>query len=266
MASGDSMTLAQCLSEGRIPFAGALGYAMSLADCLRRVHESGKTHGALSPICCSLAGEGLRLAPAVRTANPVTPYTAPEVLRGSEPDARSDIFSFGAILFEMIAGRPAFDADTPAALLARIVHSPAPSTGNAAVDRIIGLCLVKNPEERTVRLSHILLQLRVLAAATARSGASGITANLSAERLHTIERRVEELRRHLSRFEQNMAADLVDIENHLREQGTAIESSRTAMSQTDDLVERVVEALESLQSAVLERRESGGKHLAFTVN
>ena len=52
-----------------------------------------------------------------------------------------------------------------------------------------------------------------------------------------------------------MAADLVDIEQSLKVQSAAIESSRTAMSQTDDLVERVVEVLESLQTTVLEQSE-----------
>ena len=63
-----------------------------------------------------------------------------------------------------------------------------------------------------------------------------------------MERKVEEMRQHLAQFERSMAADLVDIETVMKVQEAAIESSRTAMSQTDDLVERVVEALESLQS------------------
>jgi hypothetical protein len=55
-----------------------------------------------------------------------------------------------------------------------------------------------------------------------------------------------------------MAADLVDIEHTIKAHGSAIESSRMAMSQTDDLVERVVEALESLQTAALEEGETPG--------
>ena len=74
-----------------------------------------------------------------------------------------------------------------------------------------------------------------------------------------MEKAVEELRGHTSQFEHNFAADLVDLEQSLKTQSTAIESARTAMSQTDDLVERVVEALESLQMSVMEQGEGGDR-------
>jgi hypothetical protein len=74
-----------------------------------------------------------------------------------------------------------------------------------------------------------------------------------------IERTVEEIRRHSSQFENNIAADLLDLEQTIKAQGTSIESARTAMSQTDDLVERVVEALESLQTAMLDQAEAGDR-------
>jgi len=84
-------------------------------------------------------------------------------------------------------------------------------------------------------------------------------------RMVQIERTVEEMRRHTSQFEHNMAADLVDIEHSLKVQSAAVESARTAMSQTDDLVERVVEALESLQTSVLDETEDGERS-SFAVN
>jgi methyl-accepting chemotaxis protein len=80
-----------------------------------------------------------------------------------------------------------------------------------------------------------------------------------------IERTVEEMRRHASQFEHNIAADLVDIEQSLNEQSASIESTRTATSQTDDLVERVVEALESLQTAIQDADE-GGERSNLAVN
>jgi hypothetical protein len=73
--------------------------------------------------------------------------------------------------------------------------------------------------------------------------------------MEQIERTVEAMRRQASGLEYRVAADLVDIEQSLKVQSAAIESSRTAMSQTDDLVERVVEVLESLQTTVLEQTE-----------
>ena len=66
-------------------------------------------------------------------------------------------------------------------------------------------------------------------------------------------------------FGVQVAADLVDIEQSIKVQSAAIESSRTAMSQTDDLVERVVEVLESLQTTVLEQSESDERS-SFAVN
>src|SRR5207248_11339764 len=64
------------------------------------------------------------------------------------------------------------------------------------------------------------------------------------DRVRNLERRLDEFRRHHAQFERTVAADLVDIEQGLKAQGVAIESSRTAMSQTDELVVSVVEALE----------------------
>ena len=81
-----------------------------------------------------------------------------------------------------------------------------------------------------------------------------------------MERRVEEIRQHLGQFERDIAADLVDMENSLKVHDAAIESSRTAMAQTDDLVERVVEALESLQTAVTVVQGEEAQHASLTVN
>jgi hypothetical protein len=83
--------------------------------------------------------------------------------------------------------------------------------------------------------------------------------------MEQLERTVEAMRRHASGLEYRVAADLVDIEQSLKVQSAAIESSRTAMSQTDDLVERVVEALESLQTTVLDQDESNVR-ASFAVN
>ena len=344
MASNDFKTLAQRLSEGRLPVADALRYAMLLADSLRRIHDSGKVHGAVTPINLSITPDGLELLPAPDwTMGAITPYTAPEVLHGKQADSRSDIFAFGAILFEMLTGRQAFDGETRVALVSNLTHAPTPTSGSPAVDRVLAPCLVKNPEARTARMQKVIMELKLLtvaarradpatpstggvrrdplemaslrtelqqlegriaarfqaqeravidlqrstdetvgslklqmAAMTAEFAAAKTRANMAAsgggsidgtssERVHGIERRMEEMRQHLSRFERDMAADLVDIEHNLKAQGTAIESSRTAMSQTDDLVERVVEALECLQSAVLDRRD-GNDHSAFAVN
>jgi hypothetical protein len=75
------------------------------------------------------------------------------------------------------------------------------------------------------------------------------------DRLLHLEGSLESLRQDSAMLQKNVAADLQDSEQKLKSQASAIESVRTAMSQTDDLVERVVEALELLQSSVIERSE-----------
>src|SRR6187399_3156086 len=120
-----SPTLAQRLSSGKLPAPEALRLAMLLADSLRKLHDVGRCHGALTPGHVLLTGGGLELLPAEEPAV-AGPYTAPEVLQNGSPDQCSDIFSFGAILFEMLSGRRAFEnGDT---------ESGPPSSGSATVD------------------------------------------------------------------------------------------------------------------------------------
>ena len=99
-------TLAQRLSEGRIAVPEALHYAMSLADALRKLHDAGKAHGAVTPSSIAVTATGLDLIPSLGPPATVTPYTAPETLQGQPADARSDIFSFGTLVFEMLTGPP----------------------------------------------------------------------------------------------------------------------------------------------------------------
>ena len=261
-------TLAQRLGEGRLPPAEAWRYAIQLAGCLRELHERGKTQGAVTPSNVALAAGGLELLPGPSGA--ITPYTAPELVRGSAADVRSDIFGFGAIVFEMLTGRRAFDGESRAALMASLTKSPTPSTGATALDRVVGSCLNKDPEARTSHMRRILVELKLLSVPARRElAAKGHGGEQSFEALHArigqIERAVEEIRRHMAHFEHSVAADLVDIERGIKAQAAAIDSSRTAMSQTDDLVERVVEALESLETKVLDK-SAGAKRTAPAVN
>src|ERR1039457_4642327 len=142
MLLNDTKTLAQRLGEGRLPVADALRYAMQLADSLRKLHDTGKAHGDVTPSNLALAAGGLELLPAREgLAGSITPYSAPEVVQGRPADARSDIFSFGAVLFEMLTGRRAFAGDTRTTLAANLTKTPTPASGSPAVDRLVGPCL-----------------------------------------------------------------------------------------------------------------------------
>jgi hypothetical protein len=267
MTSTDTKTLAERLGEGRLSMAEALRYAIQLAACLRELHDGGPAHGAVTPSNVALVAGGVELLPG--SSGSITPYTAPEVVRGCAPDKRSDIFGFGAVLFEMFTGRRAFEGESRAALMASLTKSPTPSTRMAALDRVLGLCLSKDPDARASHMGRIVVELKLLGVpahrelANRRGGEQDFEA-LSA-RIGQIERAVEEIRRHLAHFEHSVAADLVDIERGIKTQAAAIDSSRTAMSQTDDLVERVVEALESLETRVLDK-SAGVKRSTPAVN
>ena len=345
-------TLAQVLAPGRLPDAEALRYALQLGECLLKVHDGDRWHGALSPSNIAITSVGLELLPVPEgSARMVTPYSSPEVVQGQPADRHSDIFSFAAIVFELLTGRRAFDGDSRASLVAQINEGPTPQSGTPALDQLVGPCLSKSPDARPASMQKVLQDLKVLNTAAKpaaqhafpslrrepvrepalgrtemqelesrlaarlllheramadlhRSASEAVSnvklqvASLSsdlainrpspgssgpaeqgtnparsdrgldalASRIAQIERTVEEMRRKFSQFEHNIAADLVDIEEGMKTQGAAIESARTAMAQTDDLVERVVEALESLQTTVLNEDEPAPERAAFAVN
>jgi eukaryotic-like serine/threonine-protein kinase len=89
-------------------------------------------------------------------------YMAPEQLNGRSADARADIFSFGAVLYEMVVGRPAFDAPATAGLLLAIrEQEPAPSARlSAPLDRVVHTCLTKDPDDRWQTARDLLRELQ----------------------------------------------------------------------------------------------------------
>jgi serine/threonine protein kinase len=234
------------------------------------LHDSGCVHGSITPEKLGLTGSGVRLdVPKPGEAIPATPYTAPEVLAGCAADARADIFAFGAIVFEMLTGQRAFDGET---------REEVPCSGSSAVDRLVRPCLMINPDARTPRMQKAMLELKLLKMAAHRAAAAEAKKSQAeryeafterilaiveqnferlADRISAIEAAVESIKSVAHHFESSVAADLVDLEEGFKAQTAALDAAKTAMSQTDDLVERVVEALESLQSAVLDPREPG---------
>jgi hypothetical protein len=165
-------TLAQRLTEGRIPVSEALHYSMSLAEALRKLHDAGKAHGAVAPNSIVVTATGLELIPSLGPPATVTPYTAPEVLQGQPADTRSDIFSFGTLVFEMLTGRRAFDGDGQTALTLALCNSAPPASGSPAVDRLVAGCVAKAPAARWQRMQKIIMELKLLTVAARRADAA----------------------------------------------------------------------------------------------
>ena len=191
-------TLAQRMGQGRLPAREALRYALLLTEALRRIHESGVVHGGLSPSCVHLTSKGIELVPA--RAHAATPYTAPEVLLGKPAGTRADIYALGAILLEMATGRPPGGGGPV-------------STGNSALDRVIGPCLAADPAVRCPRAQRVLLELKLLVIALRKKGGDGAPLPLEAQwkmfetrvmtRLDSIERAIHDIRETLRRLERN---------------------------------------------------------------
>ena len=159
--SASTKTLRQRLNEGRIPVPDGLQYAALLAEALRVIHDEGRAHGGVTPDAIILTASGLNLLPAIPGNTRVTPYTAPEVAGEQKPaDARSDIFSFGAVVFEMLTGRKAFEGESEGALVASLCGAPAPPSGSAPLDRLLAGCFPKEPPFGAVRTAAIHIAVK----------------------------------------------------------------------------------------------------------
>ena len=147
----DGETLADRLTKGALPLDQALTIAIAIASALDKAHRAGIVHRDLKPGNIMLTKAGAKLldfglakssAPVVAGSSlsmaPTTPanltaqgtilgtfqYMAPEQLEGQDADARTDIFAFGAVLYEMITGHKAFEGKSQASLIGAIMHAP----------------------------------------------------------------------------------------------------------------------------------------------
>ncbi|MBK5297578.1 MAG: serine/threonine protein kinase [Vicinamibacteria bacterium] len=185
-------TLADRLVRGPLPFAEALVCAGQIADALDRAHGQGIVHRDLKPANIMLTRSGVKLldfglaqllAPDAPVADGLTragtltqegvivgtlQYMAPEQLEGKPTDARSDLFAFGAILYEMVTGRRAFDAPSQAGLVGAILHAEVPQVTSAppAFARVLAACLAKRPEDRWSSAHDVRLLLNGIGAET----------------------------------------------------------------------------------------------------
>jgi Tol biopolymer transport system component len=189
-------TLRDRLSEGPIPRRKAIEYALQIARGLGAAHEHGVAHRDLKPENVFVTRDGRVKILDFGLAKPLLPesgvsgaatfgatepgtvmgtvgYMSPEQVRGRPADHRSDIFAFGAILYEMLAGQRAFKGDsaveTMNAILIRDLPEPSgpqEDTLPPLLDRIVRHCLEKNPEERFQSVRDVAFDLETASGTT----------------------------------------------------------------------------------------------------
>jgi len=202
-------TLAERLRKGALPLTEIYKIAIAVAEALAVAHRSGIVHrdlkpgnvmltqggaklmdfGLAKPLGAQAAAPGSGTPPPSFTAaatlsgpSPLTPlttagsivgtiqYMSPEQIEGKEADARSDIFAFGAVLYEMVAGKRPFSGKSQISLASSILESdPAPISAvkpqtPPAFEHVVTTCLQKNPEERYQTAHDIKLELQWIAA------------------------------------------------------------------------------------------------------
>ena len=198
----------------------ALVIAMQIADALDQAHQHGVVHRDLKPANVMLLSSGgsqsgaphVKLldfglakltAPtgAIESANTIQQdltgpgmilgtvrYMAPEQVEGKNADARTDIFAFGAVLYEMLTGRKAFDGKSQPSLIAAIMNvDPTPISAlmpiaPRALERLVTRCLAKDPEDRWQTAHDLLIQLRWIAGRGAKGQSSAAPAATRAKR------------------------------------------------------------------------------------
>jgi eukaryotic-like serine/threonine-protein kinase len=188
-------TLAERLSKGPLALDLVLRYGTEIADALDKAHRQGIVHRDLKPGNVMVTKSGVKLldfglakalAPATSVsqftalptqAAPITregfllgtlQYMAPEQLEGKEADARTDVFAFGAILYEMATGEKTFSGATQASLIGSILRDePRPISEfvpltPASLDWLVRTSLAKDPEDRWQTARDVALQLRAI--------------------------------------------------------------------------------------------------------
>ena len=174
---------------GPLPVEKAVVYAGLILDALDAAHRKGFTHRDLKPANILVTKRGLKLLDFGLAKQQVTglgpddvtiqgamtaegqisgtlQYMSPEQLNGKEADARSDIFAFGCVLYEMLSGKKAFSGSTAASVIASILErQPEPLQTTPPLDRVIRTCLAKDPDERWQSARDLKLELEWIAAA-----------------------------------------------------------------------------------------------------
>jgi serine/threonine protein kinase/Tol biopolymer transport system component len=195
----EGATLRERLASGGLRERKALEYAIQIARGMAAAHERGIVHRDLKPENVFVTNDGrvkildfglAKLSEAAPAQTDATRdagtqagvvmgtvgYMSPEQVRGKPLDARSDIFSFGVVLYEMLSGKRAFQGETPADLMSAILnHEPTELTATSqeispAVDHVVHHCMEKDPQQRFQSAGDIAFQLGELSGTRTSTG------------------------------------------------------------------------------------------------
>jgi len=203
------------LAKGAVDVDRALELAVEVAEAMADAHAHGVVHRDLKPSNVMVTESGrikvidfglaklLRETTALESVDDTSPwgdtdpgrivgtaaYMSPEQVKGRRVDPRSDVFSFGALLFELLAGRAAFRRDTGVETLHAVLKEPAPSlpegilgAAREALQRLLDRCLAKEPAARYPTLADLLDELRSARDRLGAPGASTFASRLPSSR------------------------------------------------------------------------------------
>jgi len=243
-------TLSQRLRKGPLPTSEVMRYAIEIAGALEQAHRKGVVHRDLKPGNIILTETGAKLldfglakrqpvsliappsslSPLARgtTGGPTETkslteegmilgtleYMAPEQLEGKEADARTDLFALGVVIYEMATGQKAFQAESKASLIAKILTAQPPPietiqpVSPPELDRVVQRCLAKKPEERWQSAAELTSQfqeiaeanLEILKAQKRRKETSGQAKEIESKAKPTVPVAIPEPRKVLSRL------------------------------------------------------------------
>jgi len=192
-------TLADRISRGPLPMRDVIRYGIEIAEALDKAHRAGIIHRDLKPGNIMITKSGAKLLDfglaksnvvdlsldAATHHKPLTQegtilgtfqYMAPEQLEGLEADARTDIFGFGTVLYEIATGQHAFQGKTKTSLIAAIVkENPRPIAElqpltPPAFEHVVDKCLAKDPDDRWQSAHDIASELRWISSAGSQAG------------------------------------------------------------------------------------------------